>query len=309
MWTTSGSRCGRRRATRQPGAVSGFRNACPASYAPRVTEQFLVRRDPLAQATFEDPLAARGEMHVTLYTDSYVVRAMLRTRQRRLTDALTVPGEPFLVVEEAVFEEFGSRALVERAPFAQINLSTVLFAFAAEEVAATPELRTVKVPQKALISLPPFRIVGHIHLLPDRSLSQALGELQGRFVPVTDAAFWSDRLNEARTPVQMLAFNHARAQILAPYEERDVWAGPATTPGATGAEAGASDPALATGGAASAGSAAGVNDPWLSVPDRASDPGSDPWRDVPKASDASSDPWRDVPSAPDGGGDPWREGT
>ncbi len=294
-------------------AVSGFRNACRASYAPPVTEQFLVRRDPLAQATFEDPLAVRGEMHVTLYTDSYVVRAVLRTRQRRLTDALTVPGEPFLVVEEAVFEEFGSRALVERAPFAQINLSTVLFAFAAEEVAATPELRTVKVPQQALISLPPFRIVGHIHLLPDRSLSQALGELQGRFVPVTDAAFWSDRLNEARTPVQMLAFNHARAQILAPYEERDVWAGPATTPEAAAGEAGASDPVPATGGAASPGSAAG-NDPWLSAPDRApnaSDSGSDPWRDAPGTPGApsGSDPWRDVPNASEPGSDPWREGA
>ena len=188
-----------------------------------MTEQFLVRSEPLAQSSFADPLAARSMMHVTLYTDSYVVRATLRTRQRRLTDALTVPGEPFLVVEDAIFEEFGSRALVERAPFAQINLSTVLFAYAAEEVEATPELRTVKVPQKALVSIPPFRIVGQVHLLPERSLSEALGELLGRFVPVTDAVYWSDRLGEARTPVPMLAFNHARAQILAPYEERDVW--------------------------------------------------------------------------------------
>ena len=188
-----------------------------------MTQRFLVHDEALPQPEYGEPPAPWGEMHVTVYTDSYVVRAMLRTRQRRLTDALTVPDQPFLVVEDAVFEEFGSRALLERAAFAQVNLSTVLFAFAAEEMEARPELRTVKVPQRALISLPPFRIVGEIHLLPERELSEALGQLVGRFVPVTGAAYWSERLGEARTQVQMLAFNHARAQILAPYEEHDVW--------------------------------------------------------------------------------------
>ena len=290
-----------------------------------MTGQFLRPLEPRVQPALQEPMVARGVKKVTLYTDSYVVRGTVRTRQRRLTDALTVPGEPFLVVEEALFEEFGSRALVERAPFAQINLSTVLFAFDAEEVEATPELRTVKVAQTALISLPPFRIVGHIHLLPERSLSEALGELTGRFVPVTEAAFWSEKLGEPRTPIQMLAFNHARAQILAPYEERDVWAGSpgaqgtaedrgdvtgsllGDTSGGGGAPGGAQDPwAGSSGGAGWPADRAPSDDPWRDAPgDRA--PSDDPWRDAPGGQTPSGDPWRDAPGGQAPSGDPWRD--
>ena len=83
--------------------------------------------------------------------------------------------------------------------FAQVNLGTVLFGVADDPVEPTPELRVPKVTERALISIPPFTITGHIHLLPERSLHQALGELLGRFIPVTDAVYWSDRVGEART--------------------------------------------------------------------------------------------------------------
>ncbi|HLO35720.1 MAG TPA: hypothetical protein VK194_06550, partial [Candidatus Deferrimicrobium sp.] len=52
-----------------------------------------------------------------------------------------------------------------------------------------------------------------------------LSELTGRFIPVTDATYWSESVGEARATAQMVAINHARAQILAPYREVDVWGG------------------------------------------------------------------------------------
>ncbi|HEY8199525.1 MAG TPA: hypothetical protein VIF44_07100, partial [Candidatus Limnocylindrales bacterium] len=81
------------------------------------------------------------------------------------------------------------------------------------------------VPEMATVSVPPFKITGRIHLLPERDLHESLSELIGRFLPMTEAIFWSDSLSEARTPAPFLAFNHARAQILAPFQEQDVWAG------------------------------------------------------------------------------------
>jgi hypothetical protein len=238
-------------------------------------------------AMFEQnvPMATESATDITLYTDSHLVRGRVRSRLRRLSDILNETEVNYVVVEEVRFEEFGSRALIEHAPYAQINLETVLFAVSSDVIEASPEMRTVKVPETALISLPPFRITGRIHLLPERDLRQALQELHGRFLPVTDATFWSDRLNEARTQAPMLAFNHARAQIMAPYQERDVWAGvstdaPAATPEA--AEAGA---AAATGSPAA--------DPWPSSdlsgsaqPEQAGAPSAPP---------AATDPWRDVP--------------
>ena len=170
-------------------------------------------------------IGAETTTQVTLYTDSHVVRGGLSTRQRRLTDALNAADASFLVLDNVIFEDFGVRAVVERADYAQINLATILFAVAEAEVEPTPELRMTKVPEKALVSVPPFKITGRIHLLPERDLHIALTELMGRFVPVTEAIFWSDALGEARTAAPFLAFNHARAQILAPFKEQDVWAG------------------------------------------------------------------------------------
>jgi len=92
-------------------------------------------------------------------------------------------------------------------------------------VEARPDLRTPKVSEQALISIPPFSVTGRVHLLPERDLREALSELTGRFIPVTDATYWSDTVGEARATAPMIAFNHSRAQILAPHTEVDPWAG------------------------------------------------------------------------------------
>jgi hypothetical protein len=112
-----------------------------------------------------------------------------------------------------------------RTEFAQVNLGAVLFAVADTTVEARADLRTPKVPEQALISIPPFRVTGRIHILPERDLREALTELTGRFLPVTEATYWSDTVGEARQTAPMVAINHARAQILAPHREVDVWGG------------------------------------------------------------------------------------
>ena len=172
-----------------------------------------------ASAPTQAPDLLSGRVRqLVLYTDTFVIHGSLQTRARRLTDALNSADEPFLVMEDVAFEAHEAEATVDRAGYAQINLATVLFAHEpGGAVEALPELRTVKVTERALVSLPPFRIVGNIHVLPERSLRDALRELIGRFVPVTDATYWSDELGIPRTTVPMLAFNHERSQILAPY--------------------------------------------------------------------------------------------
>jgi hypothetical protein len=169
-----------------------------------------------------------GESHpipITLVTDTHIVRGTLLTRHRRITDMLNAADEDFLVLENATFDEFGSTGMVMQTEYAQVNLGAVLFGVADDPVEPTPELRVPKVTERALISIPPFTITGHIHLMPERDLHQALGELMGRFIPVTDAAYWSDRVGEARQTALVVAVNHNRAQILAPHREVDPWAG------------------------------------------------------------------------------------
>ncbi|HEY6058446.1 MAG TPA: hypothetical protein VIV06_10460 [Candidatus Limnocylindrales bacterium] len=168
-----------------------------------------------------------GEQRVsmTLYTDAFVVQGVVRTRQRRIIDVLNHAEDEFIVLADVTVDEFGSRGQPLKADFAQVNLSAVLFAVADLPVDPVPELRTPKIPELALISVPPFKIVGRIHLLPERDMREALTELTGRFVPVTDARYWSDLVGEARQTATMIAVNHSRAQILAPFRELDPWAG------------------------------------------------------------------------------------
>jgi hypothetical protein len=175
-----------------------------------------------------DPMLVGGEpseVSLTLYTDAFVVRGTIRTRQRRVTDILNMAEDPFLVVSDATVDEYGAHNIAVRTDFAQVNLAAVLFAVSDTAIEASPDLRTPKVPELALISIPPFKITGRIHLMPERDLHEALTELTGTFVPVTDATYWSESAGEARLSAPMVAFNHNRAQILAPHQAVDPWTG------------------------------------------------------------------------------------
>jgi hypothetical protein len=173
-----------------------------------------------------DPLGLPPQpVRLTLYTDSFVIRGSLMTRQRRVTDMLNLADERFLVLADVATDEFGTRGESIRAEFAQVNLASVLFAVVNEPVEPAPELRTPKMPEEALISVPPFKVTGFIHLMPERSLRDALSELTGHFLPVTSATYWSDVLSEARATAELLAVNHERAQILAPHRVSDPWVG------------------------------------------------------------------------------------
>ena len=59
----------------------------------------------------------------------------------------------------------------------------------------------------------------------DAILREALSELTGRFVPVTDACYWSDSLGEPKATASFVAFNHARAHVLASHTTQDLWQG------------------------------------------------------------------------------------
>lgn len=163
---------------------------------------------------------------LTLYTDALIARGFVRTRQHRVTDILNLAEEPFLILEDVTVDEFGSRNQPIKADYAQVNLDAVLFAVANTPVDPSPELRTLKTRESAIISVPPFSVTGLIQLLPSGgNLRAALGDLTGRFIPVTDATFWSERVGEARQTALLVAVNHHRAQILAPHQEVDPWAG------------------------------------------------------------------------------------
>jgi hypothetical protein len=237
-----------------------------------------------------------GERKValTLFTDAYVIRGHVQTRQRRVSDILNQAEHDFIVLVDVVLDEYGAHGGTNRSDYAQINLGSVLFAVAeASEAGAVPEMHTPKIAEEALVSIPPFKIIGRIHLTPERELHDALAELTGRFVPVTDAVYWSDTVSEARTTAAMIAFNHSRAQILAPHREVDPWAGldrKAAAAASADAAAVRSAPAFPAGPAAAD---TGIADPWGFERGEGAQPEPNPW-----GPGVAQDPWGNGPATP-----------
>jgi hypothetical protein len=243
----------------------------------------------------EDFGGGERKIALTLFTDAYVIRGHVQTRQRRVSDILNQAEHEFIVLVDVVLDEYGAHGGTNRADYAQINLGSVLFAVAdASDGGAVPEMHTPKIPEEALVSIPPFKIIGRIHLTPERELHDALAELTGRFVPVTDAVYWSDTVSEARTTAPMIAFNHSRAQILAPHREVDPWAGLDRT----AAAAASADAAAARSRAAAPGATAsvdtGIADPWgFERAEGGTQPEPNPW-----GPGVAQDPWGNGPVTP-----------
>ncbi len=157
---------------------------------------------------------------LTLYTDALVVRGTIQTRQRRITDILNGSEAPFVVLEDVSATAHDGVSEPVHAAIAQINLDAVLFAVVDARIETPQELRTPKTGYAALVSIPPFRVTGTIHLLASAGdLREALTDLTGRFLPVTDAVFEAPSRGIGPQGAMVLAVNHHRAQILAQYSE------------------------------------------------------------------------------------------
>jgi hypothetical protein len=169
---------------------------------------------------------------LTLYTEQFIVRGAIETREHRVTDILNEADGPFLVLEDVTLEDLETDEPPTRVEFARVSLAAILFAVSLQAVEPIRELRTPKISEPAIVSIPPFRVIGNVHMFPDRSLRDALGGPQNQFMPVTDAVFWSDRPGLGRRHAVMVAVNQARAQIMAPYPETDP--ADSRSPGGTG---------------------------------------------------------------------------
>ena len=149
--------------------------------------------------------------------------ASCRTRQHRVTDILSLVEDP--VPYPRGRHRRGVRAArgVIEAAFARIDLDTVLFAVATTPVEPVPELRTPKVPEEAIISIPPFRVTGTMHLLPSEGNLRAA--LSGSRVVSCRSPRHASRPTTSASRARRRCWsrwNHRRAQILAPHQVRDL---------------------------------------------------------------------------------------
>ena len=171
------------------------------------------------------PETSADRSAIRLYTEHYLIRGRLAT-PGELTSVLNAAGER-LELEAAVYDEFGSREIVAQVPWVEVNLGLVLIAALDGEWAPAAEIVAAQARDEVLVGLPPFRVTGRLASRGAGSgdLRAALRKGVQRFIRIEEATFWSEALNEPRTHAPWLAVNSARAHLIAPHQERDVWAG------------------------------------------------------------------------------------
>ncbi len=153
---------------------------------------------------------------ITVVTEHLIIQGVLRTRLPRLTDVVNEPNIDHLVLIDATFMEVGSRRVVAASGVSQIQLADMLFLHTSGPIESGQEMRTAKLPIRAILLAPPFTIEGQIHLPMEEELQQAVDSLSDRFLPVTGAKYWAYGVAESLNNVELLVVNRARAHIAIP---------------------------------------------------------------------------------------------
>ena len=118
---------------------------------------------------------------MTLYTEQFVVRGTIQTRQHRVTDILNEADQPFLVLEDVSLEEFGFSDVPDarrRSP--RSNLASILFAVSLQAVEPARGAPHAEGRRHARSSRSPRSGSSERSTCcPERSLRDSLAELHG----------------------------------------------------------------------------------------------------------------------------------
>ncbi|MDQ2941538.1 MAG: hypothetical protein M3R05_05025 [Chloroflexota bacterium] len=163
-------------------------------------------------------------VHVQLFTAAYRVSGTTLTRFSRVTDIVNLQPTTHIVVEAATLTEFGDPAGSIPVPHVLVAIDEVLFLIVVETDAdARPEMRIPKRPVRAQVALPPFRLLGTVHVAPGSRPADGLLNVSDRFVPMTDVSVSCTAHPEIRvnTPAVALQRTMAHVIVVEDDEQRD----------------------------------------------------------------------------------------
>ena len=160
-------------------------------------------------------LAATSEVEVDLITDAYRITGLTRTRFGRVTDIVNQLLGQHLTIEKATISEHADPGAPLAAPSALVDVSSILLLGAPGLTGtASSEMRIPKRAVKAMLTLPPIRITGTIHVPMGSRPLDGLLNVTDRFLAMTDVTITSARYPELGRTVEAAAISRARAQVL-----------------------------------------------------------------------------------------------
>ena len=175
------------------------------------------------------------EVEVELLTAAYGITGTIRTPFRRVAEILNQLPGGHLAVEDATIVEHAVPSVSQRAASALVAVDEVIILVAPGLVGeASAEMRILKDPAHAVLSIPPFRLEGTIHVPVESRPVDGLLNIPDRFLPMTDASLVSVAHPELDREVPILALRRDRAHVIVVGESNDMPG--RRTPGAVGEE-------------------------------------------------------------------------
>ena len=154
-------------------------------------------------------------VHVQLFTAAYRISGTMLTRFSRVTDIMNLQPTSHMVIEEATVTEYGDPAGGIPVPHVLISIDELLFVVVAEtDAEARPEMRIAKRPVRAQVALPPFRLLGTVHVAQGSRPADGLLNVSDRFVPMTDVSVSSTAHPEISLTAPAVALQRAMAHVI-----------------------------------------------------------------------------------------------
>jgi hypothetical protein len=154
-------------------------------------------------------------VHAQLFTDAYRVSGTMLTRFSRVTDIVNLQQTTHIAVEDATVTEYGDPGGGIPVPHVLVSIDELLFVIVAEtEADARPEMRIAKRPVRAQVALPPFRLLGTVHVAQGSRPADGLLNVSDRFVPMTDVTVTSSAHPEIGLAAPAVALQRAMAHVI-----------------------------------------------------------------------------------------------
>jgi hypothetical protein len=154
-------------------------------------------------------------VEVEIYTSAYRITGSLHTPFRRVAEILNQLPSAFVTIEEASIVEHAAPEAVTRSATAHVAVDEI-FVMVAPGVAGQPraEMRIQKQPATAMLSMPPLRLAGTVHVPVGSRPIDGFLNVGERFVPMTDVHLTSAAHPTLEREIPILAVRRDRAQVL-----------------------------------------------------------------------------------------------
>lgn len=152
---------------------------------------------------------------VEIYTSAYRIIGTIQTPFRRVAEILNQLPSAHVTIEHASVVEYAAPGSVTRAATAHVAVDEILV-MVAPEIEGQPraEMRIQKKPATAVLSMPPLRLSGSVHVPVGSHPIDGFLNVGDRFVPMTDVRLTSAAHPDLDREVPILAVRRDRAHVM-----------------------------------------------------------------------------------------------